>query len=469
MSQKAKWYQKVPHTYVILFLMIVIAGIMTWILPSGSFQRSFDEELKRQIVVPNTYERVDNTAINAFDLIKSIPEGMSAASQIIFLIMISTAAFAIINETGALNNLVGSALKKVKTSNIPKTLVIWMGTYLFSVIGLFAGPEIQIPFTILGITIALGLGYDRIVGLGMIMGGGYMGFNFGPINASILGTSHAVAGLPIFSGMGLRMALWAAGTAAVAFITVLYAKKITKDRSKSLMEDYRNGHHKEISIDEQFSFNKRHLLVLFTLLMMFASIVIGASKFGWYLLEISTVFLIGGVLTGFIYGFKLEKILEVFTKGISTSAGIAIIVGIARGIQVVLEKGMIMDTIINFLSAPLNMLPASMSAIFISIITAIVHFLIPSGSGLSVTLMPILSPLADITGITQQTAVLAFQIGATVPNYIYPTVGATMAMLGIAGVPFVSWLKFAYKYVIAGFIVSWIFIFIAVFMNYGPF
>lgn len=469
MEKNLKWYQKVPHTYVILFFMIVVAGVLTWILPTGQYERVMDENLGREIVSPNTYERVEHTPLTVFDLVKAIPEGMSAASQIIFLIMLSTAGFAIINETGALNNLVGSALRRVKTANIPRPLVLFLGTFLFSVIGLFAGPEIQIPFTILGITIALGLGYDRIVGLGMIMGGGYMGFNFGPVNASILGTSHAIAGLPIFSGMGLRFILWFLGTTLVAIITILYANKIAKDRSKSLMEDYRNGENKEVSSDDHFAFNARHMLVLLTLLAMFVAIMIGASKFGWYLIEISTVFLVGGIVAGFIYGFKLDKVLEVFTKGISASAGIAIIVGIARGIQVVLEKGMIMDTIIDFLAGPLNMLPTAISAIFISVMTAIVHFLIPSGSGLSVTLMPILSPLAEITGLTQQTTVLAFQAGATLPNYIFPTVGATMAMLGIAGVPFVTWLKFAYKYVIAGFLLAWVFIFIAVVINYGPF
>lgn len=469
MEKELKWYQRVPHTYVILFMMIVIAGILTWVLPTGEYTRVLDEDLGREIVTPNTYEQVEHPPLTLFDLVKSIPIGMSAASEIIFLIMLSTAGFAIINETGALNNLVGSSLRRVKTANIPKPVVIILGTFLFSIIGLFAGPEIQIPFTILGITIALGLGYDRIVGLGMIMGGGYMGFNFGPVNASILGTSHAIAGLPIFSGMGLRFILWFLGTIVVAVITIMYANKISKDKSKSLMEDFRNGENKEVSVDDTFSFNFRHILVLLILLLMFAAILVGTSKLGWYLIEISTVFLVGGVVAGFVYGFNLDKVLKVFTAGISSSAGIAIIVGIARGIQVVLEQGMILDTIINFLSGPLNMLPTAISAIFISIMTAIVHFVIPSGSGLSVTLMPILSPLAEITGLTQQTTVLAFQIGATVPNYIFPTVGATMAMLGIAGVPFVTWLKFGYKFVIAGFVLSWIFIVIAVFINYGPF
>ena len=122
MEKNLKWYQRVPHTYVILFMMIIIAGILTWILPTGEYTRVMDEDLGREIVSPNTYERIDHPALSVFDLIKAIPIGMSAASEIIFLIMLSTAGFAIINETGALNNLVGAALKKVKTAHIQSLL-----------------------------------------------------------------------------------------------------------------------------------------------------------------------------------------------------------------------------------------------------------------------------------------------------------------------------------------------------------
>ncbi len=464
--QKKKWWERIPHTYVILFFMILVAALLTWVLPAGQFQRQDVEELGRPVVVPNSYERVPQNGVGIFDIFKSIPIGMVEASNIIFLIMISTASFGIINSTGALENGIGVILKKVNKSNIPKTFVIWVITFLFSILGTIVGPEIQIPFTLIGISIALGLGYDLIVGLAMIMGGGYAGFNFGPINASILGTSHSIVGLPIFSGLEYRFILWFFATCLVALLTTLYAKKISKNPDKSFVKDVNTeglGFSKAL---EDYKVGGKHKLVLIVLVLMFAAIIYGASKLGWYLDEMSTVFLIGGLVAGYIYGYKTDRIIELFIEGVSSAASIALILGIARGIQVTLENGLIMDTIINALSAPLANLGPTLGAIFMSIITAIVHFFIPSGSGLAVTMMPILSPMGTIIGVSQQTTVLAFQIGATVPNYIFPTVGATMAMLGIARVPLDRWLRFAIKLTLFTFILSWIFIAIAVQIGY---
>lgn len=463
---KKKWWERIPHTYVILFFMILLAALLTWVLPAGKFERQAIEGLSKPVVVPGSYHSVPQNGVGFFDIFKSIPQGMVAASSIIFLIMISSASFGIINSTGALNNGIGVILRKVKVSNIPKTVVIWVITFLFSILGIIVGPEIQIPFTIIGISIALGLGYDLVVGLGMIMGGGYAGFNFGPINASILGTSHSIVGLPIFSGLPYRLVLWFFGTCLVALATTLYANKIARNPEKSLVKDVDT---KGLGLDqalEDYHLTGKHKLILVVLLLMFAAIIFGATKLGWYLDEMSTVFLIGGILAGYLYGYKTKEIIDLFIKGVSSAASIALILGIARGIQITLENGLIMDTIIHTLSAPLANLGPTLGAIFMSIITGIVHFFIPSGSGLAVSLMPVLSPLGTIIGISPQTTVLAFQVGATVPNYIFPTIGATMAMLGIARVPLDRWLRFAIKLTFWTFVISWIFIAVAVQIGY---
>jgi uncharacterized ion transporter superfamily protein YfcC len=468
-QKKLKWWDKLPHTYVILFAMIVIAAILTWVLPAGEFTRATIKGIAKPLVVPGTYHAVAKSGAKLFDIFKSIPLGMEGAASIIFLIMLSTAGFAIISETGALENGIGILLGRIKKSNVPGPVVIWVVTFMFSVLGIIVGPEIQIPFTLIGVSIALGLGYDLIVGLGMIMGGGYMGFNMGPINASIIGTSDSIAGLPLFSGMGLRIVLWLVSTALVALITTLYANKIKKNPEKSLVKGISTeglGFSKEFS---EYSLNIRHKLVLIDLLLMFAAIIYGASKLKWYLDEMSAVFIIGGLVAGYVYGFKTQRIIDIIIKGLGASASIAMILGIARGIQIILENGKIMDTIINALAGPLSSLSPSVAAICISIVTAIMHFFIPSGSGLAVSIMPILAPLGRIVGISTQTTVLAFQVGATIPNYIFPTVGATMAMLGIARVPLDKWIRFSYKLVLWSFLISWVFILIAVKINYGPF
>ncbi|CAM3584672.1 YfcC family protein [Erysipelothrix urinaevulpis] len=463
---KKRWWEKIPHTYVILFLMIVIAAVLTWVLPAGQFERVDVEGLSRPVVVPGSYHTVEQSGVGIWGVFKSIPEGMVGASSIIFLIMISTAAFGIITETGALENGMGVLLNKVETSKIPKTAVIWVITFLFSAIGIIVGPEIQIPFTLIGVSIALGLGFDLIVGLGMIMGGGYAGWNFSPINASIVGTAHEITGLPIFSGMGFRFLTAFLATALVATVVSIYAKRIEANPDKSLVKDVSTeglGLSKEL---HEYKIEGKHISVLVILLGIFVAIIYGSSKLGWYLDEMSTVFLIGGLLAGFVYGFTTDEIIDLFIKGVSSAASVALILGIARGIQITLEQGMIMDTIINALSAPLANFGPTFGAIMMSIVTAIVHFFIPSGSGLAVSLMPVLSPLGTIVGVTQQTTVLAFQFGATIPNYIFPTVGATMAMLGIARVPIDKWMKFALKLTALMFVLSWILLAVAVIIGY---
>lgn len=463
---RKKWYERIPHTYVILFILVVIAAVLTWILPAGQFQREIVGNLTRPQVIPGTYAATEQHGVGPFAMFKAIPEGMVGAASIIFLIMVSTAAFNIIRGTGALDNGIGSLLSKVKNARIPGAVVIWIVTFLFSLLGVVVGPEIQIPFTVLGVSIALGMGYDTIVGLGMVMGGGYAGFNFGPINASILGSSHAIMGMPTFSGQGLRWVLWFFATALVAVVTSLYARKITKNPDKSLVKGIDTSDLKLNESADGYHVTGRHGLVLAVLLAMFVAIIIGAAKMGWYLNEMTAVFLIGGIVAGLVYGFKVNKIIELFTAGVANAAGVAMIVGIARGIQVVLENGQIMDTIINALSAPLQNFNPIVGAIFISIITAVIHFVIPSGSGLAYSVMPILGPLGVLIGVSQQTTVLAFQIGATVPNYLFPTVGATMAMLGIAKVPIDRWFRFAIKLTLLTFVLSWVFIIIATQIGY---
>ncbi len=466
MDKKQKWYKKMPHTYVILFLLIVLAAILTHVLQAGEFDRVTVEGLWKPVVVPGSYHTVEQQGAGFFDIFKSIPDGMVAASSIIFMIMISSAVFNIINSTGALEASIAVFLNKLRKTGFSQTVIIWIVTYLFAALGIFIGPEILIPFTIIGVNIALGLGLDVVVGLGLVMGGGYVGWNFSPINVSIVGLSHSVTGLPMFSGMEYRLITVVIATAIVATIVSLYANKIAKDPSKSLVNGMSLeglGMSKDLS---EYKASGTQLTILLVMVAMFGITIYGAMKWRWYLQEMSTSFLIGGLVIGIIARYKVDKIIKLIMEGVSRAASIAIILGIARGIQIILEKGMIMDTIINALASPLQGVGPTVGAILMSIITAVVHFFIPSGSSLAVALMPILSPLGTILDISQQTVVLAFQFGATIPNFIYPTVGATMAMIGIARVPIDKWMKIGLKLTFLLFVMAWVLLAVAVAIGY---
>ena len=465
-TTKKRWWEKVPHTYVILFFMMVVAALLTYVLPAGEYERQEVEGLSRPVIVPDSYHPVEGEPTGFLDLFTAIPRGMLGSGQIIFLILLSSAAFSVINHTQALSNSIGAALRRLRSSKLPGVAVIWIVTFLFSLLGVIVGPEIQIPFTIVGVTIALGLGYDLIVGLGMILGGGYMGFNMGPINASILGTAHSIVGLPVFSGQGFRWIMWFACTCLVASFTSLYARKVAKNPNRSLVQDVDTKGLSMVDEDHIEKMTGRHWCVLAVLLGMLTFIILGASLWEWYLDEMSAVFTIGGLAAGLIFGLKVQEIIDAFIKGISAAAPIAVLLGLARATQVILEDGRIMDTIIYHLSGALSNTGPYVAAILISLITAIVHFFIPSGSALAVSIMPVLGPLGTLAGLTPQTTVTAFQIGATLPNWVYPTVGATMAMIGIARVPFDRWLVFALKLTGLSFLLSWVFLMIAVAIGY---
>ena len=157
--EKKKWYQKMPHTYVILFCMALLAAVLTWVLPAGSFERAIPEGMSRAVIVPGTYAAVESNPITPWALIRAIPEGMIAAGNIIFLIMLSTGCFNIIGKTGALESGVGIVLRKVNVNKkLSGTAIIFLMTFLFSLLGVIVGPEIQIPFVALAVTIGLGLG-----------------------------------------------------------------------------------------------------------------------------------------------------------------------------------------------------------------------------------------------------------------------------------------------------------------------
>lgn len=468
-KKKEKWYYRMPHTFLILFGIIVLATIMTWVVPAGEFNRITDPGSGRLIIEQGTYHAVDRNPSGPFAMFVSIAKGLSASSSIIFMILLSSGAFKVINATGALENSIGFMLNRVNRSRVPGSAVIFLITFLFSCLGLVVGPEIQIPFTIIGVSIALGLGYDLIVGLAMIVVGGGIGFALGPVCASTVGTADAICGLPLFSGMGLRTACWFCGTAVAAFIIVRYAKKVRKDPEKSLVRGIST---EGLGLSRQlceYRIGAQDKKVLLVLAGIFICLIVGPARFGWYLDEMMSVFLIAAIITAVIARFPANKAIDIFTKGAGEMFAAAMMVGLGRAIQVILENGKVLDTVIQALSQPLTHFGPYAAAILMTFVHGLINFLIPSGSGQAAATMPIMFPLGQVIGLTDQTSILAFQAGDGITNIIYPTLGALMAMCGIARVPFGQWVKFAIKVVIGVYAVTWIFLLIAVKIGWGPF
>lgn len=467
MKEKKKWYLKIPNTYIILFIMILFAALLTWIVPAGEFNRI--ESDGRMLIENGTYHAVDKSPANLFDIFVAIPQGLQGSAQIIFMILLSSGAFGLINSTGAIENAIGVMIKKTQKAHISSNTLIFVITCLFSCLGVIIGPEIQIPFTLVAVSIALGLGYDLLTGVAMVIVGGGIGFSMGPINASVIGTADSISGLPLFSGIGLRTVIWAVTSIVAALIVLSYAKKVKKNPDYSYTKGISTeglGLSKDIA---EYKLSRADKKVLIVFLILFAFLIVGPTWLGWYLDEMSAAFVIAAIIVMIVARLDVSSAIDTFMKTAGGMFGPAMLVGLGRTIQVIMENGHVMDTIIKAISDPLVVFGPTVGAILMSLIHGVINFVIPSGSGQAAASMPIMFPVGQLIGMTDQTSILAFQIGAGVMDLIYPTMGSMMAMLGMARVPYGEWVKFVIKVVIAMYLVTWVFLLIAVKINWGPF
>lgn len=450
------------NPYILLGCFVLAAALLTHFIPAGSFERAMIEGVSKPVVVPGTYHSVAGNPTSISTLLGSVNQGLVDAGMIIFLVFAATGTFAIFQATGAFNNGIGVMLKKLEKSKIPDALVLLLMVFLFSFLGYVSGPDGLIPFTLVACMISVGLGYDLAVGLALILAGSGVGFSMSAINAAVVGTPQSIVGLPIFSGAGFRTVMWIVETLVVGGVIILYGNRVKRNREKSICKGIDT---KGLALEgelEDFKIDKSQGLVLVIFLFMCIMMVVGSLKFGWYLNEIGGLNIVCGIVAGLVGKKRLKETIDIFVKGAATTAGVALLIGLARAIQVIFENASVLDTIIQNISGPLSALSPSIAAIFISIITAVVHIFITSGSGLSVAMMPILGPLGQIVGLTAQTTVLAFQTGGSALNMITPTLGSTMAMCGMSRVPFSKWFKFGLQIAIPVFLVAWIFILVAV-------
>ncbi len=459
---------KIPHTYVILFSIIIIMSILTYILPAGQYARIEDKALDRVIVDPESFHYVEQNPIGVFDLIQSIPKGMGAASEIIFFLFIIGGAFQIITVTGAIEAGIGKMAKRLYGK---ERLMIPIFMLIFALGGAtFGMSEEVIIFVPIGVALARALGFDAMTGTAMIALGAACGFNSGFMNPFTVGVAQEIAELPLFSGVLMRVIIFFVLLIISTLYISRYAIKVKNNPEASIVYDLEQREKdQKIDLNNMIEMTTRHSLILLTVLVSFAIIMYGVFELDWYILEIGSIFLAMGLISGIIGGLRPSQLAEEFVLGAQSIVFGALVVGIARGILVVMTDGMIIDTIVYSLAHTIQALPKSIAVIGMYIIQIIINFFIPSGSGQATATMPIMVPLADILGITRQTAVMSFQFGDGFTNSIIPTSAALMAYLSIAKIPYEKWFKFIWPLMIIWIGTGVIFLVIANAVAYGPF
>lgn len=439
-EEKKKKKFIMPHIYVLLVGIIAICAIASWVLPAGEFDRVANEA-GNMIVVPGTYHFVENTPVGPFEMLQSIYVGMIDAGSVVFFVFISYASIGLIISSGAFNGLVAGLLKVLKG----KTRVIIIPIFLTiigaasSTIGLF---EEMLPFIPIFIGISIAMGYDALVGLAIVAVGIGMGYSGAFMNPFTVGMAQSIAEVPIMSGIGYRLFCHAAMITVASVFIIRYALKVQADPTKSIL--YGEPHGKlELDTDsiENHPFGLREKMVLVTLVVGIGIIVYGTKVFGWYFEELSAIFLIMGLVSAALMGWSPNVIAKKFETSFADIAMACLMIGIARGILIVLQKGNIIDTVVYGMSIPLSFLPRWLAGEAMLLVQTLLNFLVPSGSGQAVTSMPIMAPLADLLGMSRQIAVLAFQFGDGLSNILWPTAFAPV-ICGIAGIKVEKWWKF---------------------------
>lgn len=429
---------KMPHTLTLLFFLMVAALIATWIIPQGAFQTEVVEG--REVVVPGTFEVAEEGEfLNPITLFTAIPRAFADAQGIIFFLFIIGGVLAIIRKTGAIDALLGRLLENL--GGKPGTL-IFITVFVFALASSAMGASAEyIPFVLILAALCRTMNMDTMTAVGIIVAGYGIGYGAAAFNQYTVIVAQGVAGLPTYSGWEVRMAILLPFVLIGTHHIYSYSRKVQRDPSLSLMA----GIAPPDAGAPPKSYPKLtavHVTILISFIVALGVAVWGIATRGWYLTELGAAFLILGIVTAIIGKIGPSLMAREFVVGAKELTETALLVGVARGIALIMEDGQILHTIVHGLSVPLGMVGPELSAVGMMIMQTILNLFVPSGSGQAFVTMPLMAPLSDILGVSRQIAVQAFLFGDGFANMIVPTNAVLMGILGMAGVPYDKWFRF---------------------------
>lgn len=419
-----------PHPLVLLVGFILLACLLSYVLPAGVFARHPDAATGRDVVVAGSYHRVAATPVSPLQALVDIPKGLVDAASVIFLVFLAGGAFTVVDLTGALRQGVDWLLSKFRGR---EAVVIPIISVLFATMGALENMQEEIvPLVPVLLILMRRIGYPTLTAAAVSIGSAAVGAAFSPLNPFQVGIAQKLAQLPLLSGGGFRLVFLALALAIWIGGTVRYALRHRVQPETTDAADPAST----------VATGRNHGLVLLLLFGGFAFFAYGVLKLGWEFEQMAALFFTLGVVAGLVGGLGLTGTAEGFIAGFRDIAFSALLIGFARAIFVVLEQGQIVDTIVNSMSAPLARLPAWVAALGMMGVHTALHLPVPSVSGQAVLTMPLLVPLSDLIGLSRQVTVLAYQYGAGLCELITPTNGALMAIVAACGVRFDEWWKF---------------------------
>lgn len=530
--------KKIPHTFTIVFSLIMLAAVCTWIVPAGEFVR---EEVTvgsstREVVKSDSFHYVDSVP-QTWQIFSSLFNGFCDKADIIIFILMVGGAFWILNNSKAID--VGVAaflqsarklerhkwLQRIGVDNIIVSLIMIM----FSLFGaVFGMSEETIAFVVIFVPLAISMGYDSIVGICICYVAAHVGFAGAMLNPFTIGIAQGIADLPIFSGLEYRILCWVILTAICIAFVLWYANRIKRHPEKSpvhKLDAYWRERHQEqadspveyrrpvsawvvfallsvimivvawmyptttISIGNSsgsvaiypiiaalfvvlgfISMRKSvHFFILNILLFTILHLVVGVLGYGWYVMEISALFLAMGIFSGIADSQSADNLSKLFLTGCKDILSAALVVGLASGIIFILRDGHVIDTILYGLTKSLAQTGEVASVGVMYIFQTLLNVIMPSGSAKAALTMPIMAQFADLIEVSRQTTVLAFQFGDGFTNMITPTSGVLIGCLGVARIPYGVWFKWAWKFILAMIVIGFLLILPTIFIQFPGF
>ncbi len=460
---------KVPHVYAVIFALMVIFAVLTWIVPSGSYQRQ--EVNGREVTVAGTYEQSEKTYIDeetgdevdlrqgVFDVLQAPTRGIQEAIEVVAFILIVGGSFQVITKTGAITSGMGRVVRRFKNKDI---LIIPIAMVLFALGGTsFGMAEETLPFFAIFMPIMMAMGFDSMTAFMVVFVGartGYIASTINPFNVLI---AQGILGIQGNPQLWLRMIAWVVLTAVAITWVVLYARRVKKNPESSITFEDDIAKKVEFAADESAldaEFTGRQKGVLAVFIAGMCLIIWGLVTQGWYMNEISAVFLAMGLLAGVIAGFSQDVIAQEFVAGIADFAFSAIVVGLARGILVIASDGMIIDTILNALATGLGGIPAVLFTTLLYAVENLLAILVPSSSGLAALTAPIFGPLTELMGLNPEAAVWALSMGSATMSLICPTSAILVAGLGVCKIKLGQWWKTVWKFFLVVSLINIVFV-----------
>jgi len=440
---------KFPSAYTILFILIALVAALSWIVPAGHYQMVMNETLGKEVPVAGTYAHVAAQPQGIVSVIMAPISGLydpdtgqAGAIDVALFVLIIGGFLGIVNKTGAID--AGIERVTLKLSGREEWMIpILMG--LFAAGGTIYGmAEESLPFYTLLVPVMMAARFDPLVAASTVLLGAGIGTLGSTINPFATVIAANAAGIPFTTGIWLRVALLVAGWLICVAWVMRYARQVRQDPSKSVVADKQDeniAHFLGGKRQQDLAFTGTRKLILVIFALAFAVMIYGVAVLGWWMGQISGVFLAAAIITGLLARMSEEELTSTFIDGARDLLGVALIIGIARGIVVVMDKGMITHTILHSAEGLVGGLS---SMVFINVmywLEVVLSFLVPSSSGLAGLSMPIMAPLADFARVDRDLVVTAYQAASGIVNLVTPTSAVVMGGLAIARVPYVRYLK----------------------------